>query len=91
MVKGMDKIMLNCDQATLLATKDSFEKIGCVKKFQLQMHLLGCKFCRSFVKQSKFIDEQLKGNKITDHEELNLQLSVNQKERIQSVVEENIK
>ena len=87
----MDKIMLNCYHATLLATNDSLEKIGCVKKVQLQMHILGCKLCRSFVKQSKFIDDQLNGNKIIDSEELKMHLSVDQKERIQTVVEENIR
>ncbi len=60
MIKGMDKVMLDCDEATYLITKSEVEKIGCVKRIQLKMHLAGCKFCRRFKVQSELIDKSLK-------------------------------
>lgn len=60
MVKGMDAVMLSCDEATYLITKSEFEKVGCVKRMQLKMHLAGCKFCRRFKIQSEIIDKSLK-------------------------------
>lgn len=90
-MRGMDRIMLNCDQATLLATKDSVDKIGCVKRVQLQMHLMGCKFCRTFVKQSEQISEQLNKEKQIDPNEYKLHLTVVQKEMLQTSIKKNIK
>ena len=55
--KGMEKIMLDCDHATFLITKSEFEKLGCVQKIQLKMHLAYCKFCRRFAQQNKIISE----------------------------------
>jgi hypothetical protein len=91
MVKSMDKIMLNCDQATLLVTKAGVDKIGCVKNIQLRMHLMGCKFCRTFARQSELIADQLNKDKVIDSEKLKVHLSVDQKDRMQSVIETNIK
>lgn len=60
MIQGMDKIMLNCEEATYLITKSDMEKIGCVKRMQLKMHLMGCSLCRRFKVQSEIIDQSLK-------------------------------
>ena len=60
MIKGMDKVMLDCDVATHLITRSEVEKIDCVKRIQLKMHLAGCKFCRRFKVQSELIDKSLK-------------------------------
>ncbi|NOR85973.1 MAG: hypothetical protein GQ527_00040 [Bacteroidales bacterium] len=60
MVQGMDKIMLNCEEATYLITKSEVSKIGCVKRIQLKMHLTGCSLCRRFKVQSELIDQSLK-------------------------------
>jgi hypothetical protein len=48
MMKGMSKIMLDCDNATLLITKGEFEQLRCINKLKLKMHLASCKFCRNF-------------------------------------------
>ena len=90
MVKGMNKVMLDCDEATMLATKQSAENINCLKKTQLRMHLMGCKFCKAFVQQTKLMDEQLYEETHLNRNELKLHLSVNQKERLQSTIENNI-
>lgn len=60
MIRGMDAVMLNCEEATYLITKSEFEKVGCVKRMQLKMHLAGCKLCRRFKIQSDIIDKSLK-------------------------------
>lgn len=86
----MNKVMLDCDEATMLATKQSAENINCLKKTQLRMHLMGCKFCKAFVQQTKLIDEQLNEETHINRNELKLHLSVNQKERLQSTIENNI-
>lgn len=60
MIQGMDKIMLDCEEATYLISKSDMENIGCVKKVQLKMHLMGCSLCRRFKVQSDIIDKSLK-------------------------------
>ena len=87
LVKSMDKIMLNCDQATLLATQNSIDKISCIKKVQLQMHLMACKFCRTFVEQTEQISLQLDREKEINADELKLHLTVVQKDRLKSSIE----
>ena len=81
-VKSMDKIMLNCDTATLLITRGEFEKFSCTDQVRLKMHLAGCKFCRRFKKQSAFISYALKQAAFPDKENLKLHLSEEQKKRM---------
>ena len=59
MIRGMDAIMLSCDEATYLITKSEMTKVGCIKRMQLKMHLAGCELCRRFKIQSDFIDSNL--------------------------------
>lgn len=59
MIRGMDAIMLSCEDATYLITKSEMTKVGCVKRMQLKMHLAGCELCRRFKIQSDFIDQNL--------------------------------
>lgn len=91
MVKGMNKIMLDCDEATLLATQQSAKELKCLKRTQLRMHLMGCKLCRAFVEQTKLIDEQLQQSTKTDFDDLELHLTVSQKERLQKSVDNSLK
>jgi hypothetical protein len=60
MIRGMDAVMLSCEEATYLITKSEFEKVGCIKRMQLKMHLAGCELCRRFKIQSEIIDQSLK-------------------------------
>lgn len=89
MIRGMDVVMLSCEEATYLITKSEFEDLGCVKQMQLEMHLMGCKFCRRFKLQSEIIDKSLKtlenlkisqdkpGNKLPDEKKLELEKIIN--------------
>jgi len=90
MIKGMDKIMLDCEQATYLITKSEMEDIGLVKRIQLKMHLAGCKFCKRFKIQSDLIDHSLRTlEHIKLHEEDKnsaLKLRDEKKEELQKVI-----
>lgn len=88
MMKGMNKIMLDCDTATLLITKGEFEQLGCISKLKLKMHLASCSFCRNFYNQSKYISTQLNDFKSIDPQNLRLHLSEEQKGRLNKKIEE---
>ncbi len=85
--KSMDKIMLNCDTATLLITKGEFTRLSCVEQLQLKMHLAGCKFCRRFKKQSEFISYAIRrADQIPAKESLRLYLTEEQKKKMKEKV-----
>jgi len=88
MMKGMNRIMLDCDQATMLLSQSGFESIGCLRNFQLKLHLMGCKFCREFAKQSRMINTVLE-NLRESPEELHVHLNEQQKQRLALVIEQN--
>jgi len=88
MVNGMSKIMLDCENATLLITKGEFEQLGWMSKVKLRMHLASCKFCRNFSEQSKYISSQVNDIKIIDPQKLRLHLTEEQKKRLNKTVQE---
>jgi predicted anti-sigma-YlaC factor YlaD len=47
----IDKILINCKQATYLHEKKKEGKLDAMERFGLWVHLLYCKFCRLFIKQ----------------------------------------
>ena len=90
MMKGMNKIMLDCEEATLLATRAEFEKVGCVKKIQMKMHIMSCKFCRAFMEQSRYITSQIKIMSTINEHDLEHHLTEEQKNRISKNLEKQI-
>ncbi|NPD46032.1 MULTISPECIES: hypothetical protein [unclassified Lentimicrobium] len=90
MIRGMDAIMLSCEEATYLITKSEMTKVGCIKRVQLKMHLAGCELCRRFKIQSDFIDknlvnlEKLKLNNTSP----NIELPQEKKEELQKLCEQ---
>ena len=86
----MSAIMLDCEKATLYATKSEFQSLGCVRRVQLKIHLVTCEFCRSFVQQSKIITKQLHVMKDIDPENLELHLTQKQKEDLRETVESHL-
>ncbi len=86
--RGMSKIMLNCEKATLLITKNEYEQLGFVSRFKLKMHLASCKFCRNFSEQSKYITTRVQDVKAIDPAHLKIHLSPEQKTRIARAVEQ---
>lgn len=89
MMKGMHAVMLDCEHATLFAVRAESEKLGCLKKLQLNMHLMGCKFCRAFVEQSKIISRQLNEMKTFQPGEEEVHLTEEQKNDLKAVIRKN--
>lgn len=89
-MKGMNKVMLSCDTATYLITRSEYDKLSCIKKMQLKMHMAGCKYCRYFAEQTKYISKLL--NKIRDPEtqKLSVCLSDKQKKKINTAIENQL-
>lgn len=90
-VKGMNAIMLDCDQAVMYATKKEFKSLNFIHRMQLKMHLAGCKFCKTFVEQSDVISKQLNEIKEIDENNLKIHLTEKQKEHLTETVESNLK
>ena len=90
MVKGMNMVMLDCDQATMVSTHLELENVGFLKKLLLKMHLMGCKYCREYVKQSKLIVNELNQIKEIDGKKLHIHLTPKQKETLEEAIEQNI-
>lgn len=86
-VKSMNVIMLDCDEATLYALKDDSHSLGCLKRMQLKMHLASCEYCKSFVEQSKIINEKVNSIKEIDESNLTIHLTKQQKVNLQDTVE----
>ncbi len=92
MVKGMNRVMLDCDTATLLITKNEFTSLSCIERLKLRMHLMSCKYCRRFKKQSNEISVHIrKFNVDLQNAELKLHLTEEQKKRITTNVKQNLK
>ena len=81
-VKGIRKVMLDCETATFLITKHEYDSLSCAEKAKLQIHLATCKFCRRFKKQSGFLSKINKENILPDKNNLRLHLSDDQKEKM---------
>lgn len=86
MMKGMHWIMLDCNQATYLASKSEIEKLGRIQRLQLRMHLFSCKLCQNFVKQSEMIDEQINNLKLIVNKNLSIHLTEQQKAHLEETV-----
>ena len=83
----MSKVMLDCERATSYVMRADLEKIGCVKHVQLRLHLMGCRFCREFVRQYKWINRELDGFRQIDPENPIVQLDELQRKRLAHTLE----
>jgi hypothetical protein len=86
MKKMMQKIMLSCKQATFLSANKGHKKMKWLQLMQHEMHLLVCKHCKLFDKQSQQIDKAI--NKVHSHHSLpaNEHLSTEKKSNIKLTV-----
>ena len=85
LMKGMDKVMLSCDAATYLITRREYGTISPLEKMQLKIHLAGCKYCRRFAEQSRYISTQF--DKLKKIGNKSVSLSEEQKEKLQKAIE----
>ena len=90
MMKGMNKIMLSCDKATYLITRNEYEKLNYTNRVQLSMHLVACKYCRRFAEQSEYITEQLNKLKDPKSQDFSICLTENQKNKLNTAIENQI-
>ena len=77
----MDRMMISCDKATYLISKGEEEKLSCTEKFHLQAHLMGCKFCRRYKKEIKYMSQAI--DKFKDSTIISSKLSMDKKKDIQ--------
>lgn len=89
MIRGMDAVMLSCEEATFLITKSEMTKVGCLKRMQLRMHLTACEFCRRFKTQSNYINQSLSQLEVSEFQESEnkKKLPVEKKKELQSLIE----
>jgi Fe2+ or Zn2+ uptake regulation protein len=86
-MRAMNAIMLDCEKATLYATQNELNSLGCVKRIQLKMHMATCVLCRTFAKQSKIIIRQTSSYKEIDSTNLKIHLSEIQKDRLNKTID----
>jgi predicted anti-sigma-YlaC factor YlaD len=81
-MKVMNKVMLDCDAATMFITKRDYVKLGRIEKLKLAMHLKVCKYCRDYAEQLSIITQQLNKISKVNNENIRNYLSDEQKESI---------
>ena len=84
----MDRMMISCEKATFLISKSEEEKLSCKEKYQLRVHLMGCKFCRRYKKEIQYLSNAL--DKFKDPTILTNKLSPGKKKGIQENIKKEI-
>lgn len=72
--------MISCKEAAILGYKKEEKPLGWKEAWQLRMHLMMCKFCTAFQKQSNWI------GKVFGNLSANDQLSDEEKSQMQSQI-----
>ena len=77
------KIMISCYDATYLISKKQEEKLSLTEQMKLSLHLMYCKYCNRFAKQTKQITDSIKKmNKKMKDNSVKIKLTEEQKKRI---------
>lgn len=89
----MRKMMLNCEQASLISTRGMVENVGLINRMGLQMHLAACKHCRKYYQQSKLLSRVIQNqNRLIQQGDSKLhRLSVTEKSNLQRLIKNKIK
>jgi len=56
-MKVLNAIILNCEKASLYIQKNQEGTLDLKGRVQLRLHLMVCKFCRAYEKQSQKLNE----------------------------------
>jgi hypothetical protein len=89
--KMMNKLMLSCDEATMLITRSDFEQLSSIKQFKLKMHLASCSMCRNFKQQSSIITSRINVlKKDLDANKMRIALSEDSKNNLQDLINKNL-
>lgn len=73
--------MITCKEATLYISKKEEHKLSVSERAKLFIHLLICKFCKLFYKQSQYLAVEMK------HLNTNAALSDRDKETLEQLIE----
>lgn len=85
----MNRMMISCEKATFLISKAEDEKLSCKEQYQLQVHLVGCKFCRRYRKEIHYIGKAL--DKVRHSTSILEKLSPEKKQNLKETLEKEIK
>ena len=85
----LNKIAISCKQATYLHEKKKEGKLDGAERFGLWFHLLYCKFCKLFIKQTELL--QSATHKLLQTAETKFHLSPSRKTELQKAFEEELK
>ena len=85
----LNKIVISCKQATYLHEKKKEGKLDGMEGFGLWLHLLYCKFCKLFIKQSEFL--QTATHKLYQTAEPKFHLAPTRKAQLQKAFDEELK
>ena len=87
LIKDKMPMMISCDEATYLISKNEHQSLGFIKWIQLKMHLLMCVYCRRYEKQIRYISKVIHKLKLSpDNKISNYQLNRKQKENLQNEI-----
>ncbi len=86
------KLFHNCKEATLLISKREETELSFAENFFLRIHILYCKFCRSFSKQSRLLKQSLLSlNQKNEKGEYTLNLSDEKRALLKKEIERHLK
>ncbi len=79
--------MISCYESTYLISKKQEDSLSLAEKVQLSMHLMFCKYCNRFAKQTNMITKSIKDmNRKMKEQSVNITLTQDQKRRIQDAI-----
>jgi hypothetical protein len=85
-MKGlMSRLMLSCEQASLLVIKKEENKMSQIEKVQLWFHSSICGLCKEFDGQNNFINTNLEFH-FNNGQDGNLELSKSDKEKMKDAL-----
>ncbi|MBK3519316.1 anti-sigma factor family protein [Carboxylicivirga marina] len=83
------KMMISCKEATFLISKKQQDKLTRIEKIQLTFHLMMCKYCRRFERQTKFITKAIKKmNRRVEKQGVPMQMTDAQKQQLRQKLNE---
>ncbi len=85
-------MMLTCEEATYMATKNIVEGVNLKDRMNLQMHLAACKHCRKYYYQTRLLTNTLRhhASKAYKQNAISFRLSPGEKSNLQKLISNTI-
>lgn len=88
MMKGLlTRLLLSCEQASLLILKREENKLSSIEKIQLWVHSSVCSLCKEFEHHNDFINNNLEFH--FNNQEGDVHLSEGEKQKMKQAIMEN--